>query len=574
MKRSLRVGALLIALAGVIDPVVALSRRAPLPIDLLLPDTHDPTFVEADRTRSSLLALLGDAVDEGSSEPPRAMVAFGNAVSPDSVSVPVLSISLDSPRLSAVALDTADAIDGQKQVRVVRFEGHRLKGRSSEFVLRRGEARIAVANQRWSQDNEAFEARLEFVSPAAGLDALTLTAVTEGIGPVTVDLPVMVSHRKLRVLIYEPRPSWSASFVRLALESDPAFDVRTITSTSRGISTVTAKPPASLSTLDPDTFDVIAVGGLDLLTTADLGTLDRFASVRGGSVILFPDARIPDRIGSALELPSFDAVLVERPVDVQTGVATLRASELLLPRNGAAKYRSLATVTHAGSQRAAVVVTTRSSGQIVVSGLLDGWRYRGEKDEAFAGFWRGTIADAASAAAPRLAVQVDPLIARPGRQVRIRATVRRSEWTHETDAIRFPSLRASLVAPDGQGSLVRLWPAAVPGVYEASIVAASEGRYTVRVEGPGVATGVPIVIDPAATPVSPDHSSAWARLAHSSGGATFSAAELATVVSRLEQMDAPQISLRIHPLRSGWWMLPFALLLSSEWALRRRQGLR
>ncbi|MEO5895473.1 MAG: hypothetical protein ABIS06_07220 [Vicinamibacterales bacterium] len=575
MKRSLRVGALLIALAGVIDPAVAFQRRAPLPIQLLLPETHDLTFVEADRIRSSLLAVLGDAVDADSSEPPRAMVALGNAVPrPYAVTVPVFSISVDSPRLSAVTLDAADAIDGQRQVRFVRFEGHRLQGRSSEFVLRRGEARLAVANHRWSQDDETFEARLEFVSPAAGLDALRLTAGTEGIAPVSVDLPVMVSSRKLRVLIYEPRPSWSASFVRMALESDPAFDVRTTTSTSRGISTVTAGPPASLGALDPNRFDVVAVGGLDLLTAADLDTLERFASVRGGTMVLFPDARIPDRVGSALELPSFDEVLVERPIDVQTAVATLRASELLLPRSGAAKYRSLATVTHSGAQRTAVVVTTRGSGQIIVSGLLDGWRYRGERDGAFAGFWRGTIADAASAAAPRLALQVDPLIARPGRQIRIRATVRLSECTHETGAIRFPTVRASLVAPEGEGSLVRLWPAAVPGVYEATIVAPSEGRYTVRVEGLGVATEVPIVIDPAATPVTPDHSRGWAQLAHSSGGATFKAAELERVASRLQQIDAPQIGQRMHPMRSGWWMFPFAFLLSTEWALRRRQGLR
>jgi hypothetical protein len=30
----------------------------------------------------------------------------------------------------------------------------------------------------------------------------------------------------------------------------------------------------------------------------------------------------------------------------------------------------------------------------------------------------------------------------------------------------------------------------------------------------------------------------------------------------------------VHPLRSPWWMLLFALALSGEWVLRRHAGLR
>jgi hypothetical protein len=28
-----------------------------------------------------------------------------------------------------------------------------------------------------------------------------------------------------------------------------------------------------------------------------------------------------------------------------------------------------------------------------------------------------------------------------------------------------------------------------------------------------------------------------------------------------------------HPMRSAWWIIPFALALSGEWWLRRRRGL-
>jgi hypothetical protein len=29
-----------------------------------------------------------------------------------------------------------------------------------------------------------------------------------------------------------------------------------------------------------------------------------------------------------------------------------------------------------------------------------------------------------------------------------------------------------------------------------------------------------------------------------------------------------------HPMRSGWWIVPFAACLSAEWWFRRRRGLR
>jgi hypothetical protein len=50
-------------------------------------------------------------------------------------------------------------------------------------------------------------------------------------------------------------------------------------------------------------------------------------------------------------------------------------------------------------------------------------------------------------------------------------------------------------------------------------------------------------------------------------------------VSRVvEHLRAARPSDRVpevrHPMRSGWWMLPFAVLLAAEWWLRRRVGLR
>jgi len=37
---------------------------------------------------------------------------------------------------------------------------------------------------------------------------------------------------------------------------------------------------------------------------------------------------------------------------------------------------------------------------------------------------------------------------------------------------------------------------------------------------------------------------------------------------------SPSTPLVRHPMRSTWWILPFAFCLSAEWWIRRRQGLR
>jgi hypothetical protein len=59
-----------------------------------------------------------------------------------------------------------------------------------------------------------------------------------------------------------------------------------------------------------------------------------------------------------------------------------------------------------------------------------------------------------------------------------------------------------------------------------------------------------------------------------SGGVTVSADRLDPLVAHLEGLPRPAASAVTYPLRSPWWMMPFAVALSVEWLLRRRQALR
>jgi hypothetical protein len=46
------------------------------------------------------------------------------------------------------------------------------------------------------------------------------------------------------------------------------------------------------------------------------------------------------------------------------------------------------------------------------------------------------------------------------------------------------------------------------------------------------------------------------------------------IVSHLRALPRRRMLTTLHPMRSGWWALPFALALCAEWALRRRSGRR
>jgi hypothetical protein len=49
-------------------------------------------------------------------------------------------------------------------------------------------------------------------------------------------------------------------------------------------------------------------------------------------------------------------------------------------------------------------------------------------------------------------------------------------------------------------------------------------------------------------------------------------------LGRVQQALSPLLQGKVqrgesHPMRSGWWIVPFALLLGFEWWSRRRAGL-
>src|SRR5262249_10629974 len=137
-----------------------------------------------------------------------------------------------------------------------------------------------------------------------------------------------------------------------------------------------------------------------------------------------------------------------------------------------------------------------------------------------------------------------------------------------------PAVEARLIGPDGSERMIRLWPAAEPGAFEGRSFAPGSGRYDVRasLSGKAAADAALIVADDVV------HSQAGAggtlgSIAESSGGVVVTPAELDRLASHLQGLQRPETVVAIHPMRSAWWMVPFAGALSAAWALGRRRGL-
>ena len=563
MMRVLRIAAILMAIAAVVDPVFAGRRQAPVALDIHLPRSGDPNLGAASRMRDELLGALGNGVRVNGSEPALAVIAIGNATLDRVPRVPVFWLrSPAETGLTAVAAPPVSALWGQQPRVTASFRAQGVRDRTTTFrLVGPAGAALGSVQHRWTKDTETFESSFAYAPASPGLAILRITAETDGMAPASVDVPVRTTDRRVRVLVFEPRPSWASGFARQAIESDPLFDVRALARTSRGVTAHTPGAPASLTAFALDDADAILVGGLDALTEQDLAVLRRFAEVRGGSVVLIPDARLPENVRAAFDLPVLSESLVERPAELRQGETRVLATELLrVPGREAAAPRD------------ALFATPRGRGSVLVSLALDAWRHRAEPG-GFTKFWRAVTAESAMAAPAVTTVALEPAVARPGDEVGITVHVR-VPAEDASGSVSVPSARGTLVGSNGEMQPLRLWPGTTAGEYVGRLVASAPGRYDIRVDLEGLPRqdAVLVVTDDAARPAR-NRDAQLAFLAEATGGAVLAADEMPRLLDTLRALPSAEESRQVRPTRSAWWMLGFAALLSAEWAMRRRQSL-
>jgi hypothetical protein len=636
VERALRIAAIGIAILGLVDPVLTLPwRERPIvSVAVVEPDAREMSALpqgalslrDAQALKAQVIAALDDAFDvrdgtSGSSDA-AAVVLVGDGRSPAPSSVPLNTTStlvaavVPSPTANAVRIVRIDApqrahISEAVPVRVqLEARGSSgssgLSGRTSTIIAHADGLEVARATHKWSAGDQPDRARQAVEQAAVDLaipplqvgPARFTISVIDGVedstngrarpsastdandvnAAATADVAVEVHDRPVRVLFVNGRPSWATRFIERALDGDPRFSVSAATRVSRGVTATTPGAPASLAASDPDTFHAIVIGAPELLTKTEADTLRAFVRVRGGLLIVAPD-RMLDASSPVLDLLPARR-FTERLLDEPAALTPLFASELAIPD---ALLPGAEALLRLGASPA-IVGSPLGDGYTIISGALDAWRYRDRAKDGFDRFWRDTISVRTAAVPEPVEITLDPAIAAPDEpidvQVRVRSTNAASATT--TIAARLvasPAQTAATPASDAAPALadapIRLWPDARPSAYHGAINAPSRaGVYAVSVQLDGQAA-------PSRAYLRVQHDARIARPAwpglqafvEARRGLLVTSDRLDRLSRHLRESVRPANTRHArHPLRSAWWILPFAACLGGEWLLRRRRG--
>ena len=568
----LRAVAFLMAGVAVLDPACVVERPAPVAVDVRGDDV----------LRERLVRELKGTADLDSALKPAAVILTGGAIDADSIpaGIPVSTVRAVEvgPNVTVLEVRTPAVLrPGWSATVQVLVRGRGMAGKSTVVALEERGVELTSAQHSWSRDDESVELGLTYVPAAAG--ARELRAIARPVEETAADdnqivSTVNVQDRRLRVLVHEPRPSWTAAFVRRALEEDPDFTVAALARVSKGLEVRAGQPPASISADAITSFDAVVVGAPEELQAREVDALEAFARRRGGLVVYLPDRRPSGAYASRLRTSDLTESLLPNPsrIAVATG-APLRGSEFLIAGRPGAGLDSLATVDQGGSARPVIVSWPSGAGRVVFSGALDAWRYRTGKD-GYAQFWRATIGAGAMAAPGRVEVTLEPGAVAPGDTAIVRASVRATEFEEDSVLVTIPSIHARVVGGQGFEEVVRLWPSLELGEFEGRFQAPAAGRYDVHVtlEGGGNSDAVLVVTEGARRVVT--SSDALRTMALRTGGVSVDDSDLSPLVAHLRGLAQSAVPAARHPARSPWWMIGFVSFVSIEWLVRRRRGLR
>lgn len=585
LRLGLRSAAVAIAIAGLVDPAWTVSRP-PSQALVLIRASGIPNSEVEQALRAALPGWEIEPRALGSSLPCEAdercvVIADGTR----DVGVPrdlVKPLSLVTDRAAGdpnVSVRSVSVSGGhQHAAGVARIELARTPSvATSEIRIVDGTAVIGATTYQWAGESAAATIEVPWWPIATGARRLRASVLPLDDERVTIDnhidVGVTVAVTRASVLVFDTRPSWSSTFVRRALEDDPRFTVGYRTRLAPALSAGTANGRLDAAALD--LASAVVIGAPDGLTSDDVALLEQFVRVRGGSLILLPE-RSPSgpwarlvQVGQGTVGPAWTEHLTATPEPV----GPLRASEVLrvdrLPVTAGVVARS--------GPAASIVVLPSGFGRIVVSGAMDAWRYRDLDSGGFDRFWQSLIAEsAASGEGPRLAF--DQLLAAGGERARF--------TLHDRRMSAAASSEASAVARCGAGPAmaIRLWPAGPPSAFSGELPLSS-GAMANRGAGEAGCTieatindrhasGSIAVAERLSRGVEPTLAKLEREVARS-GGVAAAAGEEAVIARALTAAAvSPDVATAIHPMRSGWWLLPFAAALSFEWWLRRRIGLR
>lgn len=580
--RLLRVVAIGIAIAAAVDPSITSNRTTKPEVAVVAVDPGQAalsdrvagelskafTVIRAPVSNADATVLVGDAlpsVHDGLASPAFAVLSDrdGPTVTLDGVHAPAWS-----PADARVPVATVAHVTGAR-------------GRTLDLTLRSGDLVVDHMTHAVASDDERIALSLGFVPTAPGAAALhVVAAVDGGRAPATTDIAVDVRDKRWAVLFFDPRPSWMSTFARRAVERDARFVVTSRVVTSRNVSTDVGSPPGRLDDLAAlSLFDVVVVGAPEALTANDVAGLDAFLRRRGGSVVLLFDRRVAGPYEQLTQVAAWAADSGKAVSITLVGAdsGALRSSEITWPARLPAGAEAIVR-TSARDSAASRPVVWRSAvgaGQLIVSGALDAWRFRDRAISAFDRFWQNVVADAAFAAPPAISVSTSSGVVAPGGETEVAVILRDAALSTARPARA--SVDATLESTDAihPPIVTRLWPDAGVGEFRGAVKApTAPGVYRLVVSGNGTRAELPIVVANSVSHPTADARDLLAAWVGARGGRVFPATQLQQLSSSIRDAIRPSPRLETwHPMRSAWWIVPFALALSGEWWLRRRRGL-
>lgn len=619
-RRALRAVAIAIALAAAVDPAVTTMR----------PVRPVVSVVAAEPARDGALAARVAAELAGAFTvlpapfaDAAAVVVVGERVPPDAVraslpdSAPVFAVLPDAGAALRIAgLEAPRHVPLASRVEVVALlDATAARGREVEVRLSHEGAladRVVV-----EAATDGLRVPLRYVPTAAGPAHLRVeAAVAGGRAPTDsarADLVVEVRDARWQVLVFDRRPSWQSTFVRRALARDPRLVVTSRTETSPAASAEAGRAPEGLDDLARTMrFDAIVVGAPEALTARDVDGLARWLRRRGGGALLLFDRDTAGPADRLLGTSGWRTSRERAPLPVSLpgllpDSAALRATLVRRPARLPVGAEPL------GAGRTADVVWERpvGAGRLVVNGALDAWRWRDPSRSAFDEAWSALVADLAAGAAPPLAVELASPVLPPGGETTVQVTLRDLALGGdvEGEAARAGrggaasvAVAAALEGPAGAIVPVRLLPDGAPGTLrgrlrapgvpgtwrlvvradtggsaQAAAAAASAATSPSRAASEGaeaLSAAVPVVVADGATDAVPAERALLSAWAASRVGDALPSARVAELPSGMARALRPgPRPVTWHPMRSPWWILPFALALAGEWWLRRRRGL-
>ncbi|MEZ5284578.1 MAG: hypothetical protein R2712_07185 [Vicinamibacterales bacterium] len=593
LAELLRLTAIGIALLCWLDPPVVVAPRPPVPVDVaLIPSDQDarpletgsPETVAAriEQVGRELTDRLGADAEVRVSAPPRVRRLPCEAQRPCVVVAGprgesrCLRIERDrrslvrvgghlSPNVWVTGLEVPDAHTAAAGEAQVALHGTGMLGTRTRVRLLDGAAVVGEASHDWTTDGAA-DVTVPWWPVAPGVRTLVARASTDGTDEASdldniVEGPAAVTDERWPVVVVERRPSWAATFARRALQADRRLEVEARTDVAPGVSARSAAGGAVLDDARLDRARVVVVGAPDALGAEDVARLDAFVRRRGGALLLAPDRALTGPVQRLLVHGWREHISADT-----ARAGALEGREWLV----AGDLTPFDVVLARGEMGVVAAAAPVERGYVGVVGGLDAWRRR-EDGGGFDRFWQDTVARLANVTAAPMTVSATPREVSPGDDVTVRVAAR------SVRPLAALAARATMACGGQETVVIRLWPDhAADAFVGRGRVPQHDGTCVVAGAVSGIGEGTAEVAVRAGTNVVTGGADAdLEALVTRTGGVVATDADLAPVVSGLmalaSDLRTPEPR---YPMRSAWWLLPFAGSLAGEWWLRRRAGLR